>query len=89
MNFRDCFRIVRTEFQDCFRTVRVEFSGLFLDNLNKIFGTIFRQSRTVLRFVFDPGTDVFRFCGVFWYHNYSVINRKGTKRCPVLYGYEI
>ena len=34
-----------------------------------IFGTIFKQSQTVLRFGFAPGTDVFRFCGVFLYHN--------------------
>ena len=54
-----------------------------------ILGTIFRQSRTVLRFGFDPGADVFEFCGVFWYHNNSMTNREGTKRCPVLYGFKI
>ena len=54
-----------------------------------IFGTIFEQSWTVLRFGFDPGTDVFWFCGVFWYHSNSVTNCEGTKRCPVLYGSEI
>ena len=43
-----------------------------------IFGTIFGQSWTVLRFGFDPGTDVFGFCDVFWYHNNKVTNRKGT-----------
>ena len=43
----------------------------------------------MLRFGFDPGTDVFGFCGVFWYHNNSVMNREGTKRCPVLYRSEI
>ena len=43
----------------------------------------------MLRFGFDPRTDVFGFCGVFWYHNNSVTNREGTKRCPVLYGSEI
>ena len=53
-----------------------------------IFGTIFGQSRTVLRFGFDPRTDVFSFCGVFWYHSNSMTNREGTKRCPVLYGSE-
>ena len=68
-NFQDYFWRVRAEFRDYFRTVRTEFSRLFLDSHEKIFGTIFRQSRTVLRFGFDPGTDVFRFCGVFWYHN--------------------
>ena len=43
----------------------------------------------MLRFGFDPRTDVFRFCGMFCYHNNSVINREGTKGCPVLYGSEI
>ena len=28
--------------------------------------TVLGQSRTVLRFGFDPGTDVFGFYGVFW-----------------------
>ena len=46
-------------------------------------------SRTGLRFSFDPGTNVFGFYGVFWYHNNSVTNREGTKRCLVLYGSEI
>ena len=69
MNFRDYFWTAPAEFWDCFRTVRVEFSRLFLDNHDRIFGTIFRHSRTMLRFGFDPGTDVFGFCGVFWYHN--------------------
>ena len=54
-----------------------------------ILGTIFGQSRTVMRFGFDPGIDVFGFCGVFWYHNNLVMNQEGTKRCPVLYGSEI
>ena len=43
----------------------------------------------MLRFGFDPGTDVFRFCGVFRYHSNSVTNREGTKRCPILYASEI
>ena len=43
----------------------------------------------MLRFGFDPGTDVFGFYGVFWYPNNSVMNREGTKRCPVVYGSEI
>ena len=43
----------------------------------------------MLRFGFDPETDVFRFCDVFWYPNNSVMNRDGTKRCLVLYGSEI
>ena len=37
----------------------------------------------------DKRTDVFGFCGVFWYHINSVTNREGTKRCPVLYESEI
>ena len=76
-------------FQDYFRIVRFEFLRLFSDSPDMIFGTVFRQSWTVLRFGFDPWTDVFGFCGVFWYHSNSVTNRKGTKRCPVLYGSEI
>ena len=40
-------------------------------------------------FGFDHGTDVFGFCGVFWYHMNLMTNREGTKRCPVLYGSEI
>ena len=69
MNFWEYFLTVRAEFRDCFRTIRTEFSRLFLDTHDRIFGTIFRQSRTVLRFGFAPGTDVFGFYGVFWYHN--------------------
>ena len=34
-------------------------------------------------------TDVFGFCGVFWYHSNSVTNREGTKRCPIVYEFEI
>ena len=62
---------------------------LFSDSSDIIFGTIFRQFRTVLRFGFDPGTDVFGFCGVFQYHSNSVTNSEGTKRCLALYEYEI
>ena len=43
----------------------------------------------MLRFGFDPGTDVFEFCSVFWYHSNSVTNCEGPKRCLVLYGSEI
>ena len=43
----------------------------------------------MLRFGFDPRTDVFGFCDVFWYHSNSVTNREGTKRYPVLYGSKI
>ena len=85
-NFLDYFWTVRAEFWDCFRIVGVEILGLFSDSPNRNFKTIFGQSRTMLRFDFDPKTDVFRFCDVFWYHNNSVTNRKGTKRCPVFYG---
>ena len=60
--------------------------GLFSDSPNKIFGTLFRQSRTMLRFGFDLGTDVFGFCVVFWYHSNSVMNREETKMCPVYMG---
>ena len=88
-NFLDCFWTVRVEFLDYFRTVRAEFFGLFLDNPDRIFRIICAQSRTVLRFGFDPGTDVFGFCGVFWYHSNSVTNREGIKRCPVVYEPEI
>ena len=63
--------------------------GLFSDSLDKIFKNIFEQSGTVLSFGFDLVTDVFRFCGVFWYHSNSMTNREGTKRCPILYGSEI
>ena len=48
-------------FRDYFRTIWVEFSRLFWDSQNRIFIIVFRQSRTVLRFGFDPGTDVFGF----------------------------
>ena len=88
-NFQDCFRIIQTEFRDYFRIVRAKFSRLFLDSSNKIFETVFGQFGTVLKFGFDPGTDVFGFCGVFWYLNNSVTNREGTKRCPVFYRSEI
>ena len=54
-----------------------------------IVGTIFGQSGSGLRFGFDLETDVFGFCGVFWYHSNSVTNREGTKRCPVFCGFEI
>ena len=55
----------------------------------KIFGNDSGQSWTGLRFGFDHRIDVFGFCGVFWYHSNSVTNREGTKRCPVLYEFEI
>ena len=55
----------------------------------EIFGTGSGQPQTGLRFDFDPGTDVFEFYGVFWYHSNSVTNPEGTKRCPVLYESDI
>ena len=85
----DYFRIVRAEFRDCFQTVRVEILGLFSNSPDRIFRIVFGQSRTMLWFGFDPGTNVFGFCDVFWYHNNSMTNREGTKRCPVFYGSEI
>ena len=81
----DYFRIVRAEFRDYFLIIQVEILGLFSDSQDRIFITVFEQSWTMLRFGFDPGTDVFGFCGVFWYHNNKVMNREGTKRCPVFY----
>ena len=50
---------------------------------------VFGQSRTRFEFGFNLGTDVFGFCGVFWYHSNSVTNCEGIKKCPVLYGSEI
>ena len=49
----------------------------------------FGQFRTKFGFGFDPETDVFGFCVVFWYPNNSVTNSERTKRCPVLCGSEI
>ena len=43
----------------------------------------------MLRFGFDPESDVYGVCGVFWYHSNSVMNHEGTKRCSVVYGSEI
>ena len=54
----------------------------------EIFWNGSEQSRNGLRFDFNPRTDVFEFCGVFWYHNNSITNREGTKMY-VLYVYEI
>ena len=88
-NFRDCFRTIWVEFRDCYRTVRVEFLELFSNSPNRIFGTVFGQSRMEFGLGFNPEIDVFGFYGVFWYHSNSVTNHEGTKRCPVLYGSEI
>ena len=43
----------------------------------------------MLKFGFDPGTDVFGFCGVFWYNSNTMTNREETKRYPIVYGSEI
>ena len=51
--------------------------------------TVFGQFRTKFGFDFVLEIDIFGFCGVFWYHNNSVMNRGGTNRCPILYGSEI
>ena len=85
----DCFQTVQAKFRDCFQTVRVKILGLFSDGQDRIFGTVFGQSGTWFGFGFDPETDVFGFCGVFWYHSNSMTNREGTKRCHVVYGSEI
>ena len=89
LNFRTVFGQFELKFQDCFRTVRVEILGLFSDSLDRIFETIFGQSEIGSRFGFNPVTDVYRFCGVLWYHSNSMTNHEGTKRCLVLYGSEI
>ena len=47
------------------------------------------NSGWVPSFGLDSETDVFEFCGVFWYHSNSVTNREGTKRCFVLCGFGI
>ena len=38
----------------------------------------FVQFWVVLTFGFDPGTDVFRFCCVFWYQSDSMTNGTGN-----------
>ena len=65
MNFLDFFQTILAKFRDCFWTVLVKIYGLISKNPDKIFGTVFNHSRTVLRFGFDPETYVFGFCGVF------------------------
>ena len=63
-------------FWDYFWTVLAEFSRLFSNSSDGIFGTIFGQSRIVLRFGFDPENDLFGFCCVFWYDCNLVMNGK-------------
>ena len=41
-----------------------------------IFEIVFGQFGIVLRFGFDPETDVFGFCYVFWYHCNLLMNEK-------------
>ena len=50
-NFGTIFGQSGLNFRDCFQIVRTRFSLLF-----------FGQSLTMLRFGFNPGTDVFRVC---------------------------
>ena len=50
------------------------FLGLNIEN----FGISSRQSRTMLRFGFDPETDIFGFYLVFWNHSDSVMNETKT-----------
>ena len=52
--------------------------GLFSNSPDRVFRTVFGQSRIVLRFGFDPGIDVFGFCCLFWYHSNLLMN--GTKK---------
>ena len=65
LNFGTIFGQFGLNFQECFQTVQVEFLRLFSNSLDGIFGTIFGQSETRLKFGFDPRNDVFGFCGVF------------------------
>ena len=60
-----------------------------MDSHDRIFETIFGQSWTMLMFGFDPETDVFRVLWCVLVSQYSVMNHEGTKRYPVLYGFEI
>ena len=55
-----------------------------MDFIQNYHFTIFQKIRNFLGFT-NPDTDVFGFCGVFWYHSNSVKNREGTKRGPILY----
>ena len=91
--------LVISSLKAIFGTVWAKFLGLFSDSPDRIFWTIFGQSRTVLRFSFHPGTDVLGFCCVFWYHCNLLMNGtkkkkkvhdcEGTKMFLVLYGSEI
>ena len=85
----DYFQTVHAKFRDCYQTIRVKISGLFSYSQDMIFITVFGQSGTWFGFGFDPQTDVFGFCDVFWYHSNSMTNREGTKRCSVVYGSEM
>ena len=40
----------------------------------------------MLRYNFDPETNVFGFYGLFWYHNNSVMNREETRGALVYMG---
>ena len=70
-------------FWDYFRTIWVEFLGLFWDSPDRIFRTVFGQSRTMLRFGFDLGTNVFGFIfhlGVILVGNIWMAFREPEKR---------
>ena len=80
LNFQDYFRTIQTEFLDCFLTIQAKFSELYSDSPDRIFGTIFGQSQTVLRFGFDLETNVFGFCCEFWYHCNLLMNETKKKK---------
>ena len=46
--------------------------GLFSNSPGLIFWTIVGQAQTGFGFGFNPKTDVFGLCSVFWYHSNSV-----------------
>ena len=52
-------------FRDRFQTVRAKFSGLFSNSPDRIFRNVFMETRTMLRFGFNLGTDVFEFVEFF------------------------
>ena len=57
-------------------------------------GNFWYWFRTVLKFGFDHGTNVFGFCCVFWYHSDSMTNGtkkmvrscEGTEMCSIFMG---
>ena len=87
--FGTIFRQSGLNFGIVFGQFGLKISGLFSNSPDRIFRTVFAQSGIWFEFGFDPETDVFGFCGVFWYLNNSVTNREGTKRCLILCASEI